>query len=734
MPHTQSSVHSSICRFCHAHCGIQVVVEDGRAVKVFGDKDNPVYHGFSCAKGRSLPAQHAHPERLLAPHKRLPDGSHRPIPSAQALDEIAERVQRIVARHGPRSVALYLGTYSFPYPASSPLATSWMLALGSRMIFTSATIDQPGKPIAQALHGRWNAGGYAFDDCDLWMLIGVNPLVAMSNGVPNSNPARRLRRARQRGLQLIAIDPRYTETAREADLYLQPRPGEDPAILAGMIRVVTREGLHDAAFVAEHATGFEALCEAVEPFTPEYLARRADVPAGQLIEAARAFATARRAGATAGTGPNMAGRGNLTEYLLLALHTICGHWPRAGERFANPIALLPPFAPRAQPEPPQRAWGYGEKLRVRGLTDAACGLPTAALADEILMPGDGQVRALFCVGGNPVGAWPDQLKTIAALESLELLVTTDIKMSATARLAHYVIAPRLCLEVPGLSLANESLWFYGLGLGYPEPYAQYAPALVEPPPGSDVMEDWELFYGLAQRMGLQLRLRIANAWDALGGPPKIVELDMQNKPTTDELFYHFTAGSRVPLDEVKRHPHGAIFLGEPTRVAPRDPECSARLDIGNPVMLAELREVAGEALDRAPAFGFRLVSRRMPDVYNSSGRDIPRLVRRRRHNPAFMNPADLQELGLRSGDVIEIRSDHASILGVVEAEAGLKRGVISMSHSFGDAPQYDAQLRRIGSNTGRLTSVERDYDPYTGIPRMSAIPVNVRRFEGELTA
>jgi anaerobic selenocysteine-containing dehydrogenase len=144
-------------------------------------------------------------------------------------------------------------------------------------------------------------------------------------------------------------------------------------------------------------------------------------------------------------------------------------------------------------------------------------------------------------------------------------------------------------------------------------------------------------------------------------------------------------------------------------------------------MLAELGDVAREDLERDAEFAFRLVSRRLPDVHNSAGRDIPKLVRKYAYNPAFMNPVDLEKLGLKSGDVVEITSDHATILGVVEPEAELRSGVVSMPHGFGDNPgtPEDRRVKELGSNTCRLSSVERDYDPYTGIPRMSAIPVHV---------
>jgi anaerobic selenocysteine-containing dehydrogenase len=207
-----------------------------------------------------------------------------------------------------------------------------------------------------------------------------------------------------------------------------------------------------------------------------------------------------------------------------------------------------------------------------------------------------------------------------------------------------------------------------------------------------------------------------------------VDLDMSNKPTSDELLAMLTEGSRIPLAEVKKHPHGAVFDDEPAPTAAREPGWEGRLELADPTMISELADVRAETIDRAAeetTHPFRLVSRRLPNVYNSSGRDLPSFTRKRTYNPAFMNPEDLALLGVEPGEVVRIRSDHGAILGVVEAAPELRRGVISMSHAFGDAPDRDADFLQIGSNTGRLVDAARDFDPYSGIPRMSAIPVAV---------
>ena len=721
----------SICRFCHANCGILVEIEDGRPIRVQGDPDNPAYAGFTCAKGRQLPGQHAHPERLLHSQRRLAHGHYENITSAQAIHEIGQRIQAIVSEHGPRSVALYPGTHSGPHPASIPAAVGWMLGLGSRMVFTSSSIDQPGKHVANAIHGRWLAGSYTLRESEVWMLIGNNPIISNSGGLPPSNPSRHLRAAKERGVKLIVIDPRRTEVARSADIYLQPRAGEDPSLLAAMLHVVIRERLYDKAFCTHHVAGFSLLEEAVAEFTPARVAQRAGVTASSIEEAARTFATAEKGCGVAGTGPNMAPHGNLTEYLLLCLNTVCGKWRREGEVIPNPGALLPRATPRAQALPPRPGWGRGESLRSRDLGSSAAGLPTAALADEILYRGEGGVRALICIGSNPVAAWPDQLKTIRAMESLDLLVCLDIKMSATAKFADYVIAPTLSLEVPGLSISSEAIEQTYVAHGYPEPYAQYTPALVEPPRGSDVIEEWKFFYRLAQQMSIQLNLYPLRAeTGTLRERRDTIELDMQEEPTSDQVLEYLMNRSRVDLDEVRRHPHGRIYDDTSILVEPADPDRDDRLDVGNADMMDELERIGLDTPEDDPSpaadFPFQLISRRLPNVYNSSGRDIEKLTRGRPYNPAFLHPDDLSGLELEAGDLIEIESSHASILGVAEKAPELRRGIISMAHCFGDAPEHDAEVREIGSNTGRLINNEVDFDPHSGIPRMSAIPVRIR--------
>jgi hypothetical protein len=178
-----------------------------------------------------------------------------------------------------------------------------------------------------------------------------------------------------------------------------------------------------------------------------------------------------------------------------------------------------------------------------------------------------------------------------------------------------------------MTYATEFLEMIHAGWGFSEPFGMYAPRLVEPPPGSDLIEEWELFYALAQRMDLKLTLQPINdvANSCRREPRASFDLDMSRKPTTEEVFELLTRGSRIPLEEVKKYPRGALFP-ESILAAPKDPQCTARLDVGNAEMMAELSAVYAKPAVEAGEFPYLLIGRRMAHVYNSSGRDLPMLV------------------------------------------------------------------------------------------------------------
>jgi anaerobic selenocysteine-containing dehydrogenase len=720
--------HNSFCRVCINNCPIVVDVVDGQVASVGGDRAHPAYEGYTCIKGRAQGDLLRHPGRLLHSLKRTGDGTFVPIPSDDALDEIAQRLRDVVDRHGPSAVAGYLGTNVIANIAASPFGNAFLTALGTPMIFTPNTIDKPGKPIARALHGQWMAPGQGFDDPRVALLIGANPLVSYT-GAPTGNPGKWLAAAKARGMKVIVVDPRRNDAARRADLFLQTRPGHDAELMAAILRVVITEERYDEAFVAEHTRGLAALREAVLPFTPELVAERADVAAEDIVEAARIFADAGRGYAFAGTGPNMSGPGVLVEYLVLDLLSLCGYWQREGERVRNDVCLMPAAERRAQASDPVAARS-GTALRVRNLTGTPAGMPTAALADEMLLEGEGQIRAMICCAGNPAVAWPDQAKVATALRELDLLVQIDPWMSQTARFADYVLAPTLPLEVASVTQMTDFLCHHGVGFGPVDAMSQYTPAIVPRPPGSDLLEEWQIFYRLARRLGLQLTL---GAQIYVEIPP--VDVDMSREPTTDEVIELLCRDSRISLSQVKEHPGGALFPEPATRVLPRDDGWEGRLDLANEEMLRELEGYASpprHSVEHVSSdLPFALICRRMMHVYNSSSNHAG-THRGRAYNPAFLHPDDLEHLGVAEGTLVSIESDRASVLAVAESDPNLRHGLVSMTHCYGGLPDDPDDVLTVGTSASRLLRDDLDYDRLSGQPRMSNVPVRVRALAPEI--
>ena len=703
----------SYCRICPALCGIVVdISEDRREVlRVRGDPDNAASKGFTCPKGRALPKEVHAPDRLRHSWRRETDGSKTSLTSEQALDEIAGRLSAIVKKHGPRSIGLYVGTRGYEtLPLAS--ATAWLRGIGSPSLYSTYTIDQPGKDLARALHGSWTAGFQDVASSNVLLFAGNNPLVSASSsyiGMPPSNERAELRSFREGGLKVIVIDPRRTETAANADIHLQIRPGSDAAVLGAMLHVMIAEGLYDRDFVAQYAEGFETLKTKVDAITPTLAAHLAGIDEAEIIAAARLFGSGRRGCAVGGTGINMGPSPILAEYLLLCLNTVGGRYRRGGERIANPGTLTFGRAMEARVRGPREIWGKGPQPRVRGLTTFYDQMPTAALAAEILTPGEGQIRALIVSGGNPAVALPNQPEVIEALEALELLVCLDVRETQTLALADYALACKISLEKADATVGSD--------LRFAKPFAQYAPPIVLPQ--GDLVEEWEVFWGLAERMG--------TPWDLTARIGLPIPIDLSEdaadtpssaKPTSWDLWNLLCSGGRVTLDELSQHPHGLSLEIEPQFVQ-ESGDFGDKLDLANPLMMEELERVSVSSLDDWP---FHLISRRMWEYHNSWGQDISTLREKIPVNPAFVHPDDLAELGVASGDRIRITSAAGTVEAEVRDAPELRRGVVSMSHCWGDALGSDPSV--VGSNTNRLVD-HAEPSLFVGIPRMSAIGVRL---------
>lgn len=721
-----------ICRACHASCGLIVDFEDGAPVATHGDKNNPVFFGYSCIKGRRLADYHTLPTRLLQSQKRLDDGSFQPISWRDAASESAEKIKAIIDRDGPNAVAAYVGTFGYCNFASHAFTIALLEAIESKMYFTSVTIDQPGKAISGAEHGRWLAGAYRITDWDGLMLVGTNPIISQNGGL-GSNPARNLHKAKKRGMELIVVDPRRTDCAEKADLHIQGRPGEDVAVLAAITRQLIEDNALDKEFIKNEVSGLDALKKAVGPFDPRSAGERAGVSPDDIVKGAWMIAGWRRGQVSVGTGPNMSGFGNLVEYLSLVLPTLRGHWMREGDIRRNEGFFIKPADAVAAATGPYPSYGYGKELRTRNLGETLNGMPTGALADEIITPGDGQIKALIVVGGNPMLAWPDQLRTLEAMQKLELLICIDPRMSKTAEMADYVIAPKLHYEMLGTTALLEMTANFGAGGGFDETYGQVSQPILQAPTGSDLCEDFEFLRAIATELEKPLSIR---SWALLNHPEEAEAMRTEIKPGTEldpvSALSAALNGAPVSVEEALADPDahkGVILERQGEKIRPKPADWQGKLEVGSPLMMEELHRYALRRLNAPIAddnYPYRLISRRLNAIHNSNWHEEPGLRHGVRHHPAYINPEDLKALHLKEGDVVEIESARASIKCVAHAAPDVRVGCLSVPHAWGTNPDEDDDPLGAGGNTGRLTDSGMNYDKITGIPIMSAIPVRLR--------
>ncbi len=699
----------SFCRICLGHCGMVLSLDEtDRLVGIRADREDPQTLGYACFKGLQAPDAHNSPDRILHPLKRQPDGSFVPVPLEQALDEIADRLRVIIDTDGPEAIAGYKGGGGYFTSSAVLLLRDWLQALGSQKVFSSATIDQSAKAVAQGRIGVWPPGRTPFHRGDVFLLVGSNPLVSVNPPLDIRNPMKRLKEAKARGMKFIVIDPRRTETAQFADVFLQPLPGEDPTVMAGLLHIILREGWHDRDFCARHVGDLAALRAAVAPFTPDYVAHRADVPVAKLIEVAEVFAHQSKTGAAASsTGPDMAPHSNLAEHLIEALNVVCGRYLREGDPIDNPGVLAARYPRPAQVIPAPRWWEQGYQSRIGGTGMISGELPTGILLDEILEPGPGRVRALFSHGGNPGSAIPDRRRVVEAFRALDLLVSIEPSMTVTAQLSHYILPPKLQYE-----RADLPFFLYETMVYPAEPYTRYSPELAKPPAGSEVADDWYFFWALAKRLGVTI--------DYLGVP-----LDRETPPTTDALLAIAARHAPISLAEIKAHPRGLLVPGEPQVVTGGDTASAAKFSVMPADVGAEISAVLADG-PKLP-FTHRLAVRRLRDAFNSMCRDLPKVKARLPCNRAFLHPDDMAAAAIMSGDWVEIESDHGIVRAIAEGDASLRPGVVSLSHGFGGVDGKDGDYLAQGAATNLLIPMDRNRESINAMPWMTAIPVNIRR-------
>lgn len=674
------------CRICSALCGIVVSTVGETVQAVRGDPDHPISRGYTCSKGRSLPGMLHHPDRLETPLRRGADGELHRVSWDSALDGLAASIRATVARRGPSAVAAYRGTHWAFDCNGRAGAERFLRELGTHQLYSSVTIDTPNKTIVPDL---MLGSPYAFPIPDwehtrLLIFFGQNPVVSHGHVAVRPDAVSALRAVQGRGGHVVIVDPRDTESARRADLHLRPRPGTDSALLAHLVRAVLTER-PDTEYLARCSSA-DSLCRlraAVGPFDAATTAQRTGVREADLDRFRLLVLATGRLSCVTGTGVSMSVAPNAAEWLSWALNLVTGSLDRGGGMTINPGVLRPSddglmrrervTGPPPKSRPEVGHW-YGE-------------LPTAVLNDEILA---GEVSTLFVLGGNPMTTFPDTAQTARAFAALDELVVLDVMPTETTELATLVLPVAHQLERADLPLFSDSV--------YPVPFSQYGARAVAP--GGDRRPMWWVFAQLAQRLGQRLTPAILEAMTEVG-----------TVAAEDRLLALGTARARVPWERLRSAPSGVVDDSAPEAgwLIP-DLLPTGTIELCPPELAAQLADWAA-----APdPDGLLLLNRRLPRQMNSSLRDVDS---QRRPGPGptlLLAPVDAARLGLRDGEPVIVSTSVGSTDAVLEVTETMLPGTATLPHGWA-SPRVNALI----SNA--------ELDALTGMPRLSGLPMQVRR-------
>jgi anaerobic selenocysteine-containing dehydrogenase len=712
-------VHT-FCQTCQAVCGVTLTVENNTIVATRSDRANPYSEGYLCSKGVSgAEFVSGGTDRLVNCMKRGADGVLQPIDKHVAVREIAQKLRELLEQHGPRALGLFFGTATYFDCIGKPLLKDLLYKIGSPNLFSTFTIDQSSKTVAASRMGLWMTGRPVYDQCDLLLLAGTNPLVSHQgwplNPLPAANVHNHVRRARQMGIRMIVIDPRRTELAAAADLFIQPRPGTDAAIFAALLREVLVNGWEDRAFVHRWTINLEQLRGAVEPFSCDRVAEFAGVAAEDLRTAARWLGAARKPGIGTGTGVDMGPHCNAAEHLIEALTALTRGYVRAGDRLSNPGML----SSRIEVEtllPPDRPWERGPRCASDSHYGRLLGeFPASLLPDEIMSGGPDAIRALIVDGANPIACLGEPERVRKAFRQLELLICIEPRASsATAQLAHYVIAPTLQFERAEVTAFSEMM--------FPRPFVQFAPRALDPPP--QTMGEDEFVWELARRLGIQLSLKNVPFGADFGTWPIELPLDMTTPPVREELIEWIVAQSPISMQDLRANPHG-LMREVDVRVRSPERDDGVRRDLCPEDVSVEIAAVANDLAappERAP---FVLISRRIREIINTSFHENTKARRHHEVNWLYVHPSDLEALGVGEQDGLLIEGQHGSIVGYAKADPSLRPGTVAMTHCW--AARDTANFLGIeGGHTSKLVSLQDSLQTINRMPLQTSIPVRLR--------
>lgn len=703
------------CNLCEAICGLEFKLQDDRIVSVRGDDADPFSRGHICPKAVALKDIHEDPDRLRRPVRRGPNGWEE-IGWKQAFAEVAERLAALRSLHGANSVAVYQGNPSVHNYGNLTHAQNFLGLLKTRNRYSATSVDQ----LPHQLVAYWMFGHQLLlpipdiDRTQHFLVLGANPLASNGSLMTVPDFRGRLKELKARGGRMIVVDPRHSETAAVADEHHFIRPGTDVALLLAMIQVLFAEDRVRVDRLGAFVSGLDAVRAAVQDFTPEAASQVTGIGADSIRRLAREFADAETAVAYGRIGLSTQAYGSLCQWALNLLNLLTGNLDRpGGAMFTLPaVDLL-----RGQTHPGHyNLW----RSRVRGLPEFAGELPVAALAEEILTPGEGQVRALVTLAGNPVLSTPNGRQLDEALGQLDFMVSIDFYVNETTRHAQLILPPTC-----GVEHDHYDLIFHHLAVRNTTRWS--APLLPKP---AGAKHDWEIFNGLAQAyrertdvaapLAKRLRKLPALAKQRLR-PDQILDLGLRLGP------YGALKPQRLSLRKLKEHPHG-IDLGPlqpclPDRLFTAD----KRIRCEVPELLADVARAHRLLLHAGAAPELQLIGRRHLRSNNSWMHNSERLVKGKDRCLLMIHPQDAARLGLSDSAHACLRSRVGQIEVTVQVTEDMMPGVVSLPHGWGHARE-GVNLRVANAHAGVSLNDLTDellLDAPSGNAALSGMPVQL---------
>lgn len=712
-------IHARTCNICEALCGVLVEHDGERVVSIRGNPDDAFSRGHVCPKATALADLHEDPDRLRQPMRRQGD-SWIPVPWESALDEAASRLHEVRKQHGRNAIAVYAG---------NPTAHSYSALLGALVLhqvlrtksrFSATSVDQlPHMFAALQMFGHQLL--LPVPDIDRtrhMMIIGANP--AVSNGSLMTAPGvvKSIKDIRARGGRVIVVDPRRTETAELADEHHFVRPGTDALLLAAMVDALFSERLVSQGPWRKYTRGLDELQRFAARFPAERVADAVGIDAPTIRRFSRELAAASSGVVYSRLGACVQEFGGVAAWLTIALNVITGNLDRpGGAMFGTPAVDLVKVAGLAGQKGHFDIW----RSRVSGLPEFGGELPVSTLAEEIETPGEGQIRALITIAGNPVMSTPNADRLSSAIGSLDFYVALDMYITGTSRHANLILPPLSPLERDHYGLALQALGVRNA--------TKYSTPTFAPP--ADAHDDWATLLGLAERLnrldgGLKKRAgSVAIRRLAEAGPRGLLDVLIKAGP----YGLRNPRGPRLSLRRLEETP-GGFDLGPlrpclPGRLATEDGE----LHLAPTVLLDDAHRLE-QALGRRPERGeLLLIGRRNLRSNNSWLHNSERMARGRKRTALLMHPDDAAARGVADGDAVSVRSRVGEVEVELAVDEAMMPGVVSLPHGWGHA-EFGARLRVAnaagGANVNLLTD-EKRVDELTGNSVLNGVPVSVTR-------